>query len=232
VIQEVLFEIQEDPSGFTREAFDTAAGLPPAVAEAFEQWVRGLTAEDIGELSAGAALAKTSAGKGSGLGIRRSLEKLRRLFREARLQKQADPWRFQRGSIPGRANALRGNAFEREVLESLGLPKNRDIYIGQLPSGAFKTTIPDIVKSGNFGIADIKDVRYASFSSQLRAQAELADYFNRPFSLIVSSSTQKVSLPLQRAIRASGGKVFEFDSATGELVEVAFDLVHPNRIVR
>lgn len=88
------------------------------------------------------------------------------------------------------------------------------------------------MKSGNFGIADIKDVKYASFSSQLRAQAELADYFNRPFSLIVSSSTQKISLPLQTAVRTSGGKVFEFDSVTGELVEVAFDLANPNRIVR
>jgi hypothetical protein len=132
----------------------------------------------------------------------------------------------------GPANARRGNRFERRVLESLGATKNKDIYIGLIEPGVYRTTIPDVVAPGRIGILDAKDVRYATYSRQLRAQAELADFMNESFSLVISPRTRRVSVTLQRAVQDSGGRIFEFDPRKGVFRNVRFDPSQPYLISR
>jgi len=103
-------------------------------------------------------------------------------------------------------NAARGNAFERQVIDALGDVKNTT-PVNALGGRA----IPDLMGGG---ITEIKDVLNQSFTRQLRIEAAASE---GPFSVIFSPRIQRVSRPLQDAVRNSGGTIRVFDPATGTL---------------
>ena len=85
------------------------------------------------------------------------------------------------------------------------------------------TTIPDLPIGSRFGITDIKNVQSLSFSKQLQAQFSAAKTAGVPFNLIVSPQTRTISGNLQDAIRATGGKVFIYDSKKEKFFEAAIE---------
>jgi len=90
------------------------------------------------------------------------------------------------------AQLLRGQQFEADTLQELGLAKNT----ASVPGGS----IPDAIDNGQ--IWEIKDVQYQSMSSQFR------NYFTtgQPVNLVVNPDTV-VSGPLQSAVYRSGGEI-------------------------
>lgn len=90
------------------------------------------------------------------------------------------------------AQLIRGQAFEKVVLNEQGIPKNNTTKFGR--------SIPDGYSNGR--ITEIKDVKYIYKSKQFR------DYINsgKPIDLIVSPQS-KVSQPLQDAIKNGGGSI-------------------------
>ena len=118
------------------------------------------------------------------------------------------------------ANAKRGLAFERQVLAALRANKGRNA-VSTITSRV--TTIPDLPIGKLFGVTDIKDVKKASLTKQLRAQLAAAQTSGKPFSLIISTRTNKISRPLSEAIRRTNGKIFIFDSNTEKFVEAVLE---------
>lgn len=86
----------------------------------------------------------------------------------------------------------RGQQFEKDVLKERNLTKN---------TKKFNNSIPDSLSNGR--ITEIKDQRYIYNSRQFRDYAKQ----NKPIDLIVGPKS-KVSMPLQRAIKRSGGKIY------------------------
>jgi hypothetical protein len=115
------------------------------------------------------------------------------------------------------ANGRRGRANEARVAN---LFKNSN-----KPSGYAKTNIPITSPTGKrtildlprtrknrlTGFAEVKDAKYVSRSSQFRAQNAIARSEKVPHHLIVGPKT-RVSKPAQRDIRATGGKIWRYDS--------------------
>jgi hypothetical protein len=120
------------------------------------------------------------------------------------IRSNAAPLRLT-GPSQGQQNALRGNAFERDVLAALYADKNTASFTtidGRV------TTVPDLPLNSRFGVIDIKDEIRLSFDKQLRAQFDAALTARQPFGMIVSPRTQSISMPLQRAVRSTGGQLF------------------------
>jgi RHS repeat-associated protein len=90
------------------------------------------------------------------------------------------------------AQLLRGQQFEADVLEELGLTKNTV----NVPGGS----IPDAIDDGQ--ICEIKDVKYQTMTSQFRNFLATG----QPVNLVVNPDTV-VSAPLQEAIYQSGGEI-------------------------
>jgi RHS repeat-associated protein len=101
------------------------------------------------------------------------------------------------------ANGVRGLQFERDALEAMGGTKNTNIVV---VNGV--ATIPDAIAPN--AVVEIKDARKISLTRQLRAQIEFARQTGRPFYLVVSPNTQRISGPLVNAIRAGGGKILTY----------------------
>ena len=118
------------------------------------------------------------------------------------------------------ANAKRGLAFERQVLTALRATKGRNAVT---TVSSRVTTIPDLPIGKLFGVTDIKDVKQASLTKQLRAQLVAAQTGGKPFSLIISTRTDTISRPLSEAIRRTNGKIFIFDSNTEKFVEAVLE---------
>jgi filamentous hemagglutinin len=121
-------------------------------------------------------------------------------------------------------NAVRGNLFEDAVRDALRTGRGGDLVS---PKGV--TTRPDLPVGQRFGVTDVKDVESLSQTKQLRAMADSADAANSPFNLIISSNTQTISVPLQQRISRFGGRIFEFDPATGTFKDV---VTRGNKVVR
>jgi len=130
------------------------------------------------------------------------------------------------GPSQGRLNAIGGNEFQRAVQVSLRAPAGTDKFFSIETRIA---TIPDLPIGSRFGVTDVKNVVALSRDSQLRTQIDAALTARLPFNLIISPRTETVSLPLQQAIRQTGGRVFEFDASTQAFRSVVFDR---NRVVR
>ncbi len=103
-------------------------------------------------------------------------------------------------------NAVRGRAFEKQVIKALGATKNT----ASVKVSGVGRAIPDVIDQGGF--TEIKDVIDLSYTKQLQIQVAASP---GPFNLIVSPRTQTISDPLQRAVRNSRGTIRVFDPATG-----------------
>jgi hypothetical protein len=130
------------------------------------------------------------------------------------------------GPTQGKQNAIRGNAFERAALNALYAEKNAASFTA---IDGRVTTVPDLPLNDRFGVTDVKDEVKLSFDKQLKAQYAAATTARVPFNLIVSPRTERISMPLQRAVARTDGHIFEFDAATGRFSAV---VTERNRIVR
>lgn len=139
------------------------------------------------------------------------------------------PERQLTGQTQGKANAIRGNQFELDVLDALGAEKGTNAVT---EVATRTTTIPDLPIGKRFGVTDIKDVSKASLTKQLKAQLAAALTAGEPFNLIVGVGTRSVSKPLQAAIQRTGGRIFQFDQTSRKFNNVVFDPQKANRIVR
>ncbi|MGB8420715.1 hypothetical protein [Paraburkholderia sp.] len=109
-----------------------------------------------------------------------------------------------------RTNAAGGRAFQAAVNRFLGVEKNNPAAIfGQLRSGGYYTSVPDILNKGM--VADAKDVIRIYFSAQLQAQYNVAVQSGVPFSLIVSPRNEVIYQPVIDAVRNSGGIIVSLD---------------------
>jgi Restriction endonuclease fold toxin 7 len=98
-------------------------------------------------------------------------------------------------SVP--AQLLRGQQFEADSLQELGLTKNT----ASVPGGS----IPDAIDNGQ--IWEFKDVKYQTMSQQFRNYFATGD----PVNLVVNPDTV-VSGPLQEQIFRSGGEILVRES--------------------
>ncbi|MNI36892.1 hypothetical protein D3C73_909590 [compost metagenome] len=117
-------------------------------------------------------------------------------------------------------NRQNGTAFERQVLDAfdhVGGVKNTTPVTVQLPNGAQVTTIPDLWGKNVGGLLEVKNVQNLSMSNQLRAQIKVASDTGQPLNLVVSPRTSNVSGELMRQVRSTGGDVFRYNPATGDL---------------
>jgi len=119
-------------------------------------------------------------------------------------------------------NRRNGAAFERQVVEAFGHVggvKNRAPVTVQLPNGAQVTTIPDLWGKNVGGLLEVKNVKDLSLSNQLRAQIKVASDTGQPLNLVVSPRTNNVSGELMRQVRSTGGDVYRYNPATGDLTK-------------
>lgn len=89
----------------------------------------------------------------------------------------------------------------------------------QLPNGAQVTTIPDLWGKNVGGLLEVKNVKDLSLSNQLRAQIKVASDTGQPLNLVVSPRTNNVSGELMRQVRSTGGDVYRYNPATGDLTK-------------
>lgn len=71
--------------------------------------------------------------------------------------------------------------------------------------------VPDLPVGGQYGVTDIKNVKYLTNSDQLRAFYQYAASNEMPFNIIISPKTQSVSNTVLDQIRNTNGKLFEFN---------------------
>lgn len=67
------------------------------------------------------------------------------------------------------------------------------------------------------GMLEVKNVQNLSMSNQLRAQIKQATDTGQPLNLVVSPRTTNVSNELARQVRLTGGDIYRYNPATGEL---------------
>ncbi len=66
---------------------------------------------------------------------------------------------------------------------------------------------------------EVKNVKDLSLSNQLRAQIKVASDTGQPLNLVVSPRTNNVSGELMRQVRSTGGDVYRYNPATGDLTK-------------
>jgi YD repeat-containing protein len=108
-------------------------------------------------------------------------------------------------------NAANGNKFQNEALQDKGLVPNKTSYTETINNREV-TTIPDSYEEG-VQMTEVKNVQYQYNSSQLRAQMQLAESTDTPYTLIVNQST-RLSQPLIDALKAISATVEDFDPLT------------------
>ena len=126
-------------------------------------------------------------------------------------------------------NNQAGKSFQLAVHNNLLIPQNNQTYYAFVHGKGTVGTIPDLPTL--YGVTDIKNVKYISFSKQLKAQAALAKQQGTSFNLIISPGTERISVPLVNAIIRSegGGKIFEFNPVTQMMRERVLD---GNKVIR
>lgn len=78
-------------------------------------------------------------------------------------------------------------------------------------------TIPDLFGRASGGIGEVKNVLQQSLTTQIKAQLKAAEDADIPYNLIVSPRTRRVTNEIIERAEASGGGVFVFDAATGQI---------------
>ena len=119
-------------------------------------------------------------------------------------------------------NRQNGTAFERQVVEvfgHVGGVKNTAPVTVLLPNGAQVTTIPDLWGKNVGGLLEVKNVQKLSMSNQLRAQIKVAIDTGQPLNLVVSPKTSSISGRLIRQVRSTGGDIYRYNPATGDLTK-------------
>jgi hypothetical protein len=105
------------------------------------------------------------------------------------------------------ANAARGLAFERAVLDALNAAKNTK----KISVEGVGRSVPDILLKG---VTEIKSGLEIDNSLQLTVQAAYARAHRIPFNLVVSSTTRRVSEPVQTLVSETHGTIQRFDLET------------------
>ena len=126
-----------------------------------------------------------------------------------------------------RLNNANGRAFQISVHDWLRIPENKQAFNVLVVGKGQILTIPDLAIQ--HGVTEIKSVRYISFTKQLQAQVALAKQKGTSFNLIISPTTKNITKPLSQEIYTSGGKVFEFNPITQNVVERFID---DNKVLR
>ena len=72
-------------------------------------------------------------------------------------------------------------------------------------------------------------MRYITFSRQLQAQLALAMDRKTSFNLVISPNTERIAVPLRRAIEDSRGRIFEFTPVNNQMIE---RFVTKNKVIR
>ena len=93
----------------------------------------------------------------------------------------------------------RGNETERNVLKTLGLPKNTRCINGVIPDAIDKTSV-----------VEVKDAKKVSLSRQIRNEIAVADQQGKRFVLVITERTQRLTGPLIRAIGSQGGQILRY----------------------
>lgn len=118
------------------------------------------------------------------------------------------------------ANAARGLAFERAVIDALNAAryatdvKKNTSKIGVQGLGR---SIPDLLHKG---ITEIKSSVEINNSVQLRVQATYARIIGVPFNLIVSPATTRISQTVREAVLSTGGTIQRFNPETGTFTRI------------
>jgi hypothetical protein len=114
------------------------------------------------------------------------------------------------------ANAKRGLEFERAVIDALNaasqvtkINKNTS-KIGV--DGLARRSVPDVLHRG---ITEIKSGVEINNSPQLVVQVAFCRAFKKPYNLVVSPTTKRISQKIQQAVRDTGGTIQRFDPSTG-----------------
>lgn len=68
-------------------------------------------------------------------------------------------------------------------------------------------------------LLEVKNIQNLSMSNQLRAQIKVASDTGQPLNLVVSPKTNNVSGELMRQERGTGGDVYRYNPATGDLTK-------------
>ncbi len=123
-------------------------------------------------------------------------------------------------------NKISGKEFQTPVHDWLRIPENKKGYSVVVQGKGSVTTIPDLPLQ--YGVTDIKNVKYITFTKQLKAQAALAKQQGlqgTSFNLIISPKTEKISKNLAKEVYISkgGGKIFEFNPTTQTMIERFLD---------
>lgn len=113
------------------------------------------------------------------------------------------------------ANAKRGLTFERSVIDALNAA-SQAIKINKNTSkigvdGLARRSVPDILHKG---ITEIKSGVEINNSPQLVVQVAYCKTFKKPYNLIVSPATKRISQKIINAVHETGGTIQRFDPST------------------
>ena len=114
------------------------------------------------------------------------------------------------------ANAKRGLTIERAVIDALNAP-SQAIKINKNTGkigvdGLARRSVPDLLHRG---ITEIKSGVEINNSPQLVVQVAYCKAFRKPYNLIVSPTTKRISQKIKDAVRETGGTIQRFDPSTG-----------------
>lgn len=114
------------------------------------------------------------------------------------------------------ANAKRGLEFERAAIDALNAA-SQAIRINKNTSkvgvdGLARRSVPDVLHRG---ITEIKSGVEINNSPQLVVQVAYCKAFRKPYNLIVSPTTERISQKIEEAVRETGGTIQRFDPSTG-----------------
>jgi hypothetical protein len=140
-----------------------------------------------------------------------------------------NPQRLLPGMTTGAANNVRGNAFEKLVMDSLRAEKNA----AKASSVATRVNaVPEVMNDVRFGGGlEAKDEKYLSLTKQIKAEIAIAQTGPQkgPFYMVIGPGTARASMPLQNAVNRTGGGFFEYNPVTDTWSTVQFN---GTRVVR
>lgn len=112
-------------------------------------------------------------------------------------------------------NYKSGMDFERAAIKALAaaqpesqIAKNTTKISGQGP----RKSVPDILLDG---ITEIKNSLEINHTPQLKVQIDFAKANKKPFNLVVSPNTRRISQEVKDAVEKTGGTIQRFDDTTG-----------------
>lgn len=118
------------------------------------------------------------------------------------------------------ANAARGLAFERAVIDALNAARRAKRFhknTSKIHVDGLGRSIPDILLDG---ITEIKSGVEIDITPQLLIQTGYAKDAGMPYSLIVGPNTKRISAEVRERVAATRGTIERFDPATGTFTPV------------